>query len=65
MRDSCQVQVAARHIRLGPSHQVAHLRAEFAILVPTPYNSFETEQGLSDVSMRRARLRGVERLQGA
>lgn len=53
------------HERLSPPQQVAHLRTQFAIVVPAQDNGFEAEQGLCDVAMRRSRLRSIECLQGA
>lgn len=65
MQDTGHGQVAAVHERLGTPQEVTHLRAQFAILTPAKDDGFETEQGLGDVAMRRARLRGIKRLQSA
>ena len=42
-----------------------HLRTQFAVFVPAQDDGFQAEQVLCDVAMRRTRLRGIERLQGA
>ena len=43
---------------------MAHLRTQFAILVPAQDDGFQAKQGLGDVAMGCARLRSIERLQG-
>ena len=53
------------HERLSPPQQVAHLRTQFAIVVPAQDDGFGAEQGLSDVPVGGARLRSIECLQGA
>ena len=65
MRYAGQGQVTASLVRLGPSHQMAHLRAQLPVFMPTQDDGFDAKQGLGDVAMRRARLRGIKRLQRA
>jgi hypothetical protein len=60
-----QGQVTAVQVVLCTAQQVTHLRAQFAVFVPSQNDGFKAEQRLGDVAMRRARERGIKRMQGA
>lgn len=60
-----QVQIAPLHQTLGPKDEMANLRPQDAIGVPLRAHGLRTEERDGNVAMRGARLRSIQRLQGA